>query len=56
MIEKVIQDFNHQTANIDTPLKILITGGDAALLQHHLTVETQYVADLVLDGLALLLP
>lgn len=56
MVEKVIQDFNQQAANTDAPLKLFITGGDAALLQHHLSLETHHIADLVLDGLDLLLP
>lgn len=56
MIEKVIQDFNQQTATTNGPLKLFITGGDAVLLQHHLSLETHYIADLVLDGLGFLLP
>ena len=53
LIETALRRF---TAEMGGGVAVIITGGDAELLQKHLSIDMQHEPDLVLDGLAHLLP
>ena len=48
-VARIVGDYR---ARVDTALRVLVTGGDAARLQDHLDIEAESVPDLVLRGLA----
>ena len=53
LIETALRRF---AAEMDGSVVVIITGGDAELLQQHLPIVMQHEPDLVLDGLAHLMP
>ncbi len=53
LIEAALRRF---TAEMGGSVVVIITGGDAELLQQHLPIVMQHEPDLVLDGLAHLMP
>ena len=53
LIESTLQVF---VAGAEDGVAVIITGGDAELLQKHLSISLQHEPDLVLNGLAQLLP